>query len=66
MKVKGEVVHSVQFSVEQVDDYLIEGKISGVELHIPTDGMLSSYFIFSLVCWNYTDDVFSDDFVQMR
>ena len=24
---KGEVVHSVQFSVEQVDDYLIEGKI---------------------------------------
>ena len=66
MEVKGEVVHSVQSSVGQVDDDIIEGKISGVELHIPTDGMLSSYFIFWLVCWNYTDDVFSDDFVQMR
>ena len=56
-------MHSVQSSVEQVDDYLIDVKISKLGLHIPTDGMLSSYFIFSLVCWNYTDDVFSDDFV---
>ena len=31
MKVKGEVVDSVQSSVGQVGDDIIEGKISGVE-----------------------------------
>ena len=59
-------MNSVQSSVGQVGDNIIEGKISGVELHIPTDGMLSSYFILWLVCSNNTDDVFADDFVQMK
>ena len=66
IQVKGEVVHSVQFSIEQVDDYLIDVKISKLELHIPTDEILSSYFILWLVCSNNTDDVFADDFVQMK
>ena len=50
MAVKRGVVNSVQSSVGKVGDDSTKVKISRFELEIPTDRILSSSFIFWLVC----------------
>ena len=53
---KGGVVNSVRSSLGKVDDDLIEGKFRKFECEIPTQRILSTYFIFWLVCLNNTHD----------